>query len=103
MSWTFYLSLLASFVVAVCIGWIDTRATWDDTGVTVGLIVVTSFSLGFAMPKYSWLWALAIGGTITVMNVIGSGNFGAVVSIAFALIGCYTGAGVRKVVGEKKR
>jgi hypothetical protein len=56
-----YWALLFSAVAfGNLIGWIDSRPTWDDAGITVAMVLGAATVLGFAMPDRPWLWALAV-------------------------------------------
>jgi hypothetical protein len=77
------------------IGYVDSRATWDDAGVTVGALLVAGAVVGAAMPRWFWLSGLALGIPIFAMNVVAHGNYGSaiaiVVSIAAAGLGAISG------------
>jgi hypothetical protein len=85
-------------LTGIAIAWIDTRPGWDDTGVSVGLVFLSSALWGVLAPKRPWLTALAVGMWIPLANVVMSGNFGSVVALAIAFVGAYAGAGVRRVL-----
>jgi hypothetical protein len=90
--WFLFLLALAA---GLSIGWVDTRPTWDDAGITAGAILVTTAVFGVAMPKRAWLWALAVGGGIAGLNVILNGNVVALISFLFSFAGSYAGVLVR--------
>jgi hypothetical protein len=85
---------------AITIAWIDTRPQWDDTGVTIGLLFISTAVCGAWLPSRAWLWALVIGGGVFGANVVLHGNYDSVVAIVAALIGAYAGAGTRKIIGS---
>jgi hypothetical protein len=37
--------LLLAVLLGLCIGWVDPRPTWDDAGITVGMILVISVGM----------------------------------------------------------
>ncbi len=82
-------------------GWIDTRPTWDDTGITVFAVLITSFIFSILMTKYAWLWAIIIGAGIGLFNVFLSANYGALIVMLFAFAGAYSGVVVKKLIFEK--
>jgi hypothetical protein len=93
-----------ALVSGLAIGWIDTRPGWDDTGVTIALILLTSGVLGFAVPKHAWVRALIIGGCVALLNILRSGRYDALVAVAVALIGGFLGSLPRlQSTARKKR
>jgi hypothetical protein len=53
--------LIVALALGAAVTYVDSRPTWDDTGVTAGALFVISGVLGFLGPKRPWLWALALG------------------------------------------
>jgi hypothetical protein len=49
-------------IAGIFIAYVDSRPTWDDTGITVGFILLASGALALAGYKQPWLLALAVGG-----------------------------------------
>jgi hypothetical protein len=87
--------LFSALLVGGLIAWIDTRPNWDDTSVTVGLILLASAGFGAARPDKAWLAALAIGAWLPLLYITRTGNplFLLILGLAFA--GAYAGALVR--------
>lgn len=90
----FWIILVVALLIGALIGWIDTRPNWDDTGVTIGLILIAGGACGFFEPKLAWLWAIAVGFWIPLLNILSTGNYGSAVAVLFALVGAYIGAAV---------
>jgi hypothetical protein len=88
--------LLLSVISGIFIAWIDSLPGWDDTGITAGLIVVTSALFGFLHPEKPWIWALATGIWIPVHSITASGDYKMLFITMFAFIGAYLGASVKK-------
>lgn len=70
---------------------VETRPTWDDTGILVfgiflacGLLVL----IGYQRP---WLLALVVGTWIPLYRIIVSGNYETVIALVAAFIGAYAG------------
>jgi len=55
------LLLIAAVVFGLVIAFIDTRATWDDTGITVMALLIVSGVVGLLAEKRPSLFALAVG------------------------------------------
>jgi hypothetical protein len=87
------------FVVALAMGglvaYVDSRPTWDDTGVTAAALLVMAGVLGFLGPARPWLWALALGVWIPLLAVVRTQNYVAVLALVVAFVGSYVGAAIR--------
>ncbi|HOU40634.1 MAG TPA: hypothetical protein PK829_05150 [Promineifilum sp.] len=95
---TFWFLLIAAVVVGLAIAWVDSRPTWDDTGITAGVVLLTSAVFGFVAPRRPWLWALAVGGMIPLLGILRGGNFGSLLALVVALAGAYGGALVHRAM-----
>lgn len=90
--------LVAAIALGIVIAYFDSRPSWDDTGVTaVGLFALASL-FGFLGLTRPWIWGLALGVWIPLVEVAQSQSFASVVALAVALLGAYAGAAVRVVV-----
>jgi len=93
-------------IIAVClgilIGWIDSRPHWDDTGITVGLIVISTFIIGFISPGRPWIWAISVGIWIPVWNILFQNNYSSLAALVIAFIGAYSGAYICKSFLKQK-
>jgi hypothetical protein len=88
------------------IGWLDVHTT--EVTVTVVSLLATGIVLGLLRPKAAWRWAIliALGLPVTAAAVKLSGMRTpepvrldpriTLVALAFALVGCYTGALLRR-------
>ena len=83
----------------VCVfAYIDSRPTWDDTGLIVGMIVLSAVILGTLGPRRPWLWALAIGVWLPLQAALATHRLPAsAAAIVFALVGAYLGASLRRL------
>jgi hypothetical protein len=100
-----FLALLCLALLAgLLIGWVDTRPTWDDAGITAGAVFLATFLLGAGMPKGAWVWALLVGGSVLAWNVVLHGSFGSAIGLLFAFAGAYGGAAlsaaIRSIIGK---
>lgn len=86
---------IALTVVAVAIGlaiaWMDSRPRWDDTGVTVGALLVTSFVMALISGRRPWLWALLVGVWTPLVELVGGGELASLVALAVAGVGAAGG------------
>jgi len=93
--------LLAIAVVAgLFFAYVDSRPTWDDTGITVGVILLTSGLLALVGFQRPWLLALAIGVWLPLYEILTTHTYASIVALIIAFIGAYGGwivrLGIRK-------
>jgi hypothetical protein len=93
----FWICLVIAFTLGLFIAWVDSRPTWDDTGITAGSLLIVAGLLGLVAPEHPWLWALAVGVWIPLYAIIAHGNYSLIVVMIIPFIGAYAGALVRKV------
>lgn len=95
---TFWILLVVALIFGAFITWMDSSPGWDDTGITVGAILLSTLALGFLGPKFPWLWALIVGAGIPLVEIPQSNNSGALVALVIAIIGAFAGALGRKLI-----
>jgi hypothetical protein len=84
--------------LGLLLGYVDSRPTWDDTGISAGLLLISSGILGALGPERPWLWALCVGIWILVFGISTGMNFGSLIALAVAFAGAYSGMLVRRAV-----
>jgi hypothetical protein len=89
----------AALVLGVAIGCVDSRPTWDDTGITVAALVIASGFLAFLRPRAWWAIALGVGLPVPVMNVLFRGGLGAAVALLFTTAAAGLGATAGRALG----
>jgi hypothetical protein len=95
--------LLAVGVISgLFIAYVDSRPTWDDTGITAGVILLVCGILALAGCQRPWLLALAVGGWIPLFGLLVTHNYGSILALIIAFIGAYAGwafrLGIRRVL-----
>ena len=95
-----FLPVLALFC-GTTITYVDSRPNWDDTGITALAIFVTCGVLAFTSPQRWWLWAIAVGIWIPLLEIIRTQNFAAILALVVAFIGALLGLLVRNVMSSK--
>ncbi len=92
--------LVIAVVAGLFFAYVDSRPTWDDTGILAGAILLTCgliSLLGFRRP---WLLALAVGAWIPLRGIFITHNFGSILALVIAFVGAYGGwifrLGIRK-------
>ena len=79
-----------TLVAGVSIAWIDTRPTWDDTGITAGALLVAA-ALGGVFGLRPWLAALLVVTPLLIAE-LGTSGIGLLIPAVVALVGAYGGA-----------
>jgi len=92
---------LLAVIVGLAIAYVDSSPGWDDTGVTVGLLLLSSAVLGFLLPRYPWLIALAVGIWIPLVSIFITHNYGGVIALLFPFLGAYAGMFLQHLVKKK--
>jgi len=83
----------------ILLGYVDSRPSWDDTGVTAGLLFVVTAILGAVAPDRPWLWALCVGAWIPLFGIYQTSNYGSLLALGFSFAGAYGGMVVRRLNG----
>jgi hypothetical protein len=90
------------YVLAVIIGlvitFVDSSPGWDDTGITAGLLLLSSAVLGFLLPRYPWLIALSVGIWIPLVSIFITHNYGGFIALIFSFFGAYAGMFIHHLV-----
>ena len=92
------IALLAGLTIGIIIGYIDSRPSWDDTGVTAVAILVSTLVLGALAPQRPWATALVVGAWIPLFGILTRANYGSLLALAFAFAGAYVGMLLRRAV-----
>lgn len=83
---------VAAVGIGLAIGYVDSRPTWDDTAITVSLILLTSAVIAGFSGRRPWLWALLIRGWVPIFEAWGSGGPASLIAPLVAAVGaglCY--------------
>jgi hypothetical protein len=94
---------MAAITVGLAIGYVDSRPTWDDTGVTVIALVAGSFFISAAAGRRPWLWAILVGGWIPVLEFGIGRNPASFIALVFAFAGAYAGGAVSRLSRGRRR
>lgn len=95
--------LVGALALGALVGWVDSRPGWDDTAITVGALLLLSAAFGAAGPRRAWLWALALGAWVPLLEIPTGQGPAPLVALAVALAGAYLGAGARRLIGGDAR
>lgn len=85
-------------LAAVCAGlgvaYVDSRPTWDDTGVTAGVVSFLAAASSAIAGRRPWLWALLVGAWTPVLEIPLSRQYASLLVLVFAAAGAALGYGV---------
>jgi len=88
-----WIASILTLAAGLAIAWVDTRPTWDDTGITAVAVVLIAFGGSVAGAPF-WLAALCVAGPMLAAEL--PKGAGVLMAIPFALIGAYVGTLVRR-------
>lgn len=82
-------------ILGTVIGYVDSRPTWDDTAVTVGMILVASAVMAAVQPRRAWWCGLLVGIAVVACNVVATGGWASSVALPIGVVG----AGLGRMIG----
>ena len=88
---------VAAAGIGLAIGYVDSRPTWDDTGITVSLILLASAVVAWLSGRRPWLWALLVGAWVPIFEISGSGGAASLIALGVAAVGAVAGYLLRRV------
>ncbi|MCX6237868.1 MAG: hypothetical protein NTY07_09995 [Bacteroidia bacterium] len=91
MKKTSLIVLSLAILSGLAIAWIDSRPNWDDTGISVLMVLSAATLFGYFTKQRPWLTALAASVWIPIFGIIGTHNFGSLIAIIPGFIGAYLG------------
>jgi hypothetical protein len=90
------LAIIAA-ALGIAIALVDARPTWDDTGITAGVVLITAFIVSALAGRRPWLWALLVGVWVPAITIANGGDPAAVLALGFAVVGAYAGHAVSRL------
>lgn len=96
-----YICLVLAIVTGLAIAWIDSRPTWDDTGITVFMILFLAMLFGFLGSVKPWLFALAVSIWVPLFENMSSNNYGALFAFIPGFAGAYIGYYIKHLITKK--
>jgi len=91
MKTTTVIVLSLSAIAGLAIAWIDTRPNWDDTGITVMMVLCAATLFGYFTAQKPWLTALAVSIWLPIIEIISTHNTASLVAVIPGFIGAYFG------------
>lgn len=95
--------LTIAVIAGLFFAYIDSRPTWDDTGITIGVLLLTSGLLGLIGFQRPWLLALAIGLWLPLYEISTAHAYASLIALIVTFIGAYGGWAVRLGIQKASR
>jgi hypothetical protein len=81
-----------AITTGLVIGWIDSRPNWDDTGISVLIILSAATFWGYLLPRRPWMIALAVSIWVPLLGIVLKHNVGGSLALIPGFIGAYLGS-----------
>jgi hypothetical protein len=81
--------LALAAAIGLTLGYLDSRPSWDDTGITAALLLLTSAMVAAVSGRRPWLWALLIGIWIPLLEVSGAAGLASLAALAVSTLGAF--------------
>jgi len=91
MKWKSSILLSLATLAGLAIAWIDAQPNWDDTGITVLIVLSVAALFGFFTSKKIWITALAVSIWIPIASISMTHNFGGLLALIPGFVGAYFG------------
>jgi hypothetical protein len=85
-------------IAGLFFAYVDSRSTWDDTGILVGAILITCGLISLVGYRRPWLLALLVGVWIPLNEIIFAHGYGSIIALVIAFVGAYAGWLLRKML-----
>ena len=82
---------LVAGAIGLTLGYLDSRPTWDDTGITAALLLLTSAMGAGLSGRRPWQWALLTGIWIPLFEVGGAAGLAAFAALGVSTVGAIGG------------
>jgi hypothetical protein len=91
--WLAVIALAAGVVIA----WIDSRPTWDDTGITAASLLGAAAVVTALSGRRPLVWAFLVGVWTPLLEIPGSGDPAPLLALGFAVVGSLIGYGLARL------
>jgi hypothetical protein len=95
------LVLVAALVIGLAIAYVDSRPTWDDSGISAFALPAAGVLIGLMIRRRPWLYALALGIWLPLWGALAKGNLGLLLILPIPFAGVYLGWWLRRSSGAK--
>jgi hypothetical protein len=83
---------MIALAIGSVIGYLDSRPTWDDTGITFVTIALGAAALGLLRPRFGIVLGVLLGLTVFGVESLATGGAAAAVAIVVGMVGGGFGA-----------
>ena len=83
--------IVGATAIGLAIGYVDSQPTWDDTGITLSLLLLTSAMAAGLSGRRPLLWGLLIGVWIPLFELGGATGPASLTGLAVAVVGALAG------------
>ncbi len=98
ISWREPLLAVVAVALGVAIAWVDSRPSWDDTGITaislLGAAAITAALSG----RRPLVWAFLVGAWTPLLEIPASGDTASLLALGFAVAGSLIGYGLARLI-----
>jgi hypothetical protein len=94
---------LVAGAIGLTIGYVDSRPSWDDTGITAALLLLTSAMGAGLSGRRPWLWALLVGIWIPLFELWGPGGTASLTALIISTVGAFGGYALMRWSGPSGR
>ncbi len=92
------LGLLLAGLAGIALAWLDSRPGWDDTGMTIGLLFVSSLFSGLLSYRTPWLVALLTGIWIPLVEFLPDLSLSSFFALVPAFAGAFAGSLISRAI-----
>lgn len=97
-----FIDLSVPLLLGSIIGFVDSRASWDDTAITAAALFTSAALLACARPQRWLLAAVALGIPVVAWNVVRDSNATSLLALLFTLAGASIGAALRRAAAHQR-
>ena len=98
-----WLLVVVAVAAGLAIGFLDSRPGWDDTGITVGLLILAAGTATGISGRRPWLWALLVGVPTPLLELPTGGSAASLAAVGFAAAGAVAGWLVARSLAASER
>jgi hypothetical protein len=97
IQWREPLLAVIALAVGIAIAWVDSRPTWDDTGITAVSLLGAAAIITALSGRRPLVWALLVGAWTPLLKIPASGNPAPLLALGFAVVGSLIGYGLARL------
>jgi hypothetical protein len=94
---SFSIAPAIALLLGLGIGYVDSRPTWDDTGITAGAVFLCAFVTAASSPRWAWLSGLAVGLPVLAFDAVLRGSYASAAAVGIGLVAAGIGYGAGKL------